>query len=1384
MQPVMNAGQELRYDDFSERVKQYVEQPEAVRGIYAFLDQSSFALPWISSVMLLAFVALFDKAKDRLAEQGRRLDIPREGPKDIEAAYKQAMSRAPLEDVRLRVMPSADTGYWLQNRQRRAAELRTATDESTLKRVRTEDTWPEVESVYQRATLRQVDLLVKGLLVAPSRPVKQFLKWQSDSLRARLKNRDVKLRSDFNSYVELVIALYQELPPDHDDQFWDGIRIISPLSSVQEVPGLGGVLNAKLLRSIGNGRYASSRLHQHLLESDARHLSWKDILLFMHEISLRTSSIWPSAGPAMLSKEEYPTPEEETIRLMCLEEYLGIVRTVLDWHPSALYSLPAGSELDMTAVLLQLANRTLPPASRSQVLLTLAAVSEAAKGSVVKSVLGSVHDRIVKEIHQLVWSDPSKPISPWLQFLQGTAVEPCYDGIASFAHLLGVLMLAKPSDSTPGLAALWSAFKSKAADYVLKELPRPPPQPNPNHVPVLNADLHSAILHFLHLIITDWPVEELLGIEAGDAKVARAANQRRIQSLCQHPAFEVMTRLLAGGYDDLRDAVYKPLTERWSIETDPLSPEFEELRIATQILSTVLEKQDYFVQILVPHQRPALSITPLDQRLASNPHIVTRVAGLVAPNLPADIAMAALSILRKLGQSPLLISSFFVGGRQRYGNVLYRILAEAEANLLPNFIALLMPRPVDDLTHRLETMPAKRSSVRQRRRYVSMVSDQQRIPATLIDMLAEQTTAGSPSPNLAHLLLGLPQKTDSRATCLEEIAESLRFEESDGIFQQHPALASKALRLLLNLTRNEATADRTTRYLRNQLNFVESALHFLPSIASQGLLLDCQATILDLAAVELHLLAPKSPWAHRVVSAFVGLSAEETQQGPPLATELLLNWANLQSESVDVPEIVYFQGLNFDEFRSTAEDASATYDLTRVSSALKLESQRLITKSPNIGLDGSLDREGKSILAFLSSENAKFQQATAIQHVSEAWAKLLEVTLNKNIATIPTEQRLRFIFNVASTCFQWLAVEDPPVPDLAAAFSQPIFAISVALRRTSDPSPDVLSSFFHHVATLLTNVQTSEASRGFYYSAAINVFKIAESKAMKLGSPAILQRLFGIICKDALHGSQIWQTVAYTSLDVLVANMRDSQAIIDELDRSGFLQNVVRSLQESDRGLQVLIEREDGEPMSLDSLPSRSLTEFSFFAADANLLYVYEAKLAFLLRLSQDPQCSLALVRSGLFDMLSRLEVVSQRPLEGTDADDQNAFLRSTERYHQITSPLFQLVAQVTSSATTDAYHPCGRFLAAQSQSLLALLSEQNAPLTIAAIDELRHLSISVWNTIQGHGDAQTSIFDEAAYIAALKRLVGRFTDPSKWVPALSAVTDAEQRQLRIRARE
>lgn len=156
------------------------------------------------------------------------------------------------------------------------------------------------------------------------------------------------------------------------------------------------------------------------------------------------------------------------------------------------------------------------------------------------------------------------------------------------------------------------------------------------------------------------------------------------------------------------------------------------------------------------------------------------------------------------------------------------------------------------------------------------------------------------------------------------------------------------------------------------------------------------------------------------------------------------------------------------------------------------------------------------------------------------------------------------------------------------------------------------------------------------------------------------------------------------------------------------------------------------------------------FAADLNVLYVFEAQMAFLLRMSQSKHNAAVLIRSGLFEMLTRLDVFGRRPSlelpapsecipipsldQETDgnsalADDERTDAsrdRSIERYHQISLPLFQLIAQVVSAATTDAYKPCLRFLSAQSQTLLSTLSDQNSFLTLAAIEELDLLSSTI----------------------------------------------------------
>lgn len=1272
-QPIPNnLNPQDHYTGYSPIVREYVERSKTLEAFYLSLTKMEFALPWMSGIMLLSFTTLVDKASRHF---GNQLRVPQCVPKNLDAAYSEALSKDTLERLRTTVLPTTAVvdGHWAARRLKKEVAMRRADSQAALKLARSDDDWPEADVEYIQGPLVQVDRLVKNLLALWT-PVKRWHTREMDVAKAinlgRSKPRDLTSdnnRKDFHSFVELVVTLYAELPADHDDTLWADTRL---LRTIMDVPDNGGLLLlAKSLHAIGNGRLASQRLHRFLVTSESHRIDWTGILNHFRHVAVNKPPLTEIQHHMMrgniVTKEDMEIAPEEA---ECLEYYCRMISNILDWHPALLGDLPATGDLDLPGLLLQLINRSLPASTIAQVLKTLTSVVKAIRAGINQAPI----DRIIWELVQLGLSPAKVPNAPeaqlaidssryprWLQELhRSLAPTPTihFDSQTNLIRLLTALVVSPrvlpDASASPQEQAVAANFKQHTLTYVLEDsvaflsfsLAEAPKQA---------SELHCAILSFVLTCLQDWKVERLLQTETTSTQhdnVAQTANARKVLQLARHPAFSVINRLLAN--DKLRVAMLTPFMYDYhhlTLVRNPFDSAFESLRLATNVVASTFDKQDYFLQILLPHLRshPGIAtsnnisvmtgIAPLDLHLSTASDIVAKMALSVSPSLPADIALTATQILRKLGQSPSFIATFFAGGKKRYGNRLYRVVADADDSLivLDNFITCLRPRETEELGIRLKTLPARSTSADSTPKFINVIEDQSKIPGEVYDLLLEQTQTGTPSPNFAHLLLGMQgnRKGDGTvtggtsaettgSTCFEAIVEQLSASipadsqeaQVAAFILEYPSLASRAFRLLLQLTQNQDTTHRTTRYLRNQTNFVERALrHLLKLMPSDSIakddtedyqdLLQCQASVLQLAAVELHLVNVTSTWAQRIVKAFMEGSSSENQsytavdqQRPPLAIELLVNWANLQpaGEGLDAPEIIHFQSVNFEAYKTVDEHGSVIYDVAKLDAILRHETQRLLTKfsgQNTVALRKDIDQNRRAILHFLAAENRKAERISAIRYSLESWSKFLDVVLSKNYSSIPATTRINVIFELATACFRWLGSEDTSVPDLAGALSQPIFALTVALRKsqtlaersTTGIAPaDHLAIFLHNIASLVAGVQTTEVSRGFYYSSIINLLRMWEDPTMKVGisglSETLFQRLLDVICKDALHGQEVWQTVSYTALDLIMVDMDgDSRPMIDQLDKVGFLQNVIRSIQTSDMALQTAMTDEDGE---------------------------------------------------------------------------------------------------------------------------------------------------------------------------------------------------------------
>lgn len=96
---------------------------------------------------------------------------------------------------------------------------------------------------------------------------------------------------------------------------------------------------------------------------------------------------------------------------------------------------------------------------------------------------------------------------------------------------------------------------------------------------------------------------------------------------------------------------------------------------------------------------------------------------------------------------------------------------------------------------------------------------------------------------------------------------------------------------------------------------------------------------------------------------------------------------------------------------------------------------------------------------------------------------------------------------------------------------------------------------------------------------AASTISILEAGTLTVLKP-IMERLVAMISRDAIDGTEVWKTVAFTLLDCLVHLSQDDRqhVVLSALSRHGFLLNFVRGLKESDLRLQAVLKPDPGRP--------------------------------------------------------------------------------------------------------------------------------------------------------------------------------------------------------------
>ncbi|KAB5590005.1 Nuclear pore complex protein [Ceratobasidium theobromae] len=258
-----------------------------------------------------------------------------------------------------------------------------------------------------------------------------------------------------------------------------------------------------------------------------------------------------------------------------------------------------------------------------------------------------------------------------------------------------------------------------------------------------------------------------------------------------------------------------------------------------------------------------------------------------------------------------------------------------------------------------------------------------------------------------------------------------------------------------------------------------------------------------------------------------------------------------------------------------------------------------------------------------------------------------------------------------------------------------------------------------------------------------------------------VDRLVPLVCRDAIDGSDVWKTIAFTFLESLVrvSRMEKAHRVLNIMSRQGFLQHFVQSVGESEDQLLAVLKP---DPESL------------------NALYVYEAKMSLLIKIAQTRQGADRLQDARVLSVLAQCDFLNARPEKDIDFRNFESFLPSAvERYHQILVPALELATSVISTIGSDSPNVAKQalnFILTHRETCLMLFTNEEAYLPLASVQEL-HLFVALCALVAPYVEWR-DLNDARSFgqvHAAVLELAARILSQGGWRMNVIPTTESEQ---------
>ncbi|KAI7829197.1 hypothetical protein BX661DRAFT_197974 [Kickxella alabastrina] len=295
--------------------------------------------------------------------------------------------------------------------------------------------------------------------------------------------------------------------------------------------------------------------------------------------------------------------------------------------------------------------------------------------------------------------------------------------------------------------------------------------------------------------------------------------------------------------------------------------------------------------------------------------------------------------------------------------------------------------------------------------------------------------------------------------------------------------------------------------------------------------------------------------------------------------------------------------------------------------------------------------------------------------------------------------------------------------------------------------------------------------------------KLVAGALSVLANSTLGDRLLESVSSDAADASDAWKTVAFSLLDALTTLFNvDARVnrVVQFLVRKNFFVSFVGSiLRREDQAIQTTLHP---DPASL------------------NPLYIYEAKMAFFLRLAQRQEGAEKLMESGILDVLADCAFLGMRPSVSSEgkaaASYTDAFIPARiERYHQLLMPALNLLLVLVTRIGRDnltLWMKAARFVSQHHSVLEAVLKEVAIPaqtLSIALLTEAKAITSLVF-----YIGRQRAVLEREAALAGsghvgvsslhlpMLALLPKFATSSNWTKRLVATNDVERAQAYVSA--